>query len=98
MCLNNSLKHVYGALGAGRDNNPEKLSAGCQFYIVHAKNGLSRLDGEYVIFGQLFKGYDVLEAIGNVETDSADTPLTKLTLDINIIELTKKNVSYIFRI
>ena len=29
------MKHVYGALGAGRDDNPGKLSARCQFYIVH---------------------------------------------------------------
>ena len=28
------LTHVYGAVGAGRDDNPEKLSARCQFYIV----------------------------------------------------------------
>ena len=30
-----NLKHIYGAVGMGRDNNPEKQSAGCQFYIVH---------------------------------------------------------------
>ena len=29
--FNDSLRHVYGAFGAGRDDNPEKLSAGCQF-------------------------------------------------------------------
>ena len=38
--FNDSLRHVYGAVGAGRDDNPEKLSAGCQFYIVANKNGL----------------------------------------------------------
>src|SRR5210317_823087 len=46
------LKHVYGAVGAGRFGNPEKLSAGCQLYIVHNKNGIPRLDGDYMIFGQ----------------------------------------------
>ena len=32
--FNDKIKHVYGAFGAGRDNNPGKLSAACQFYIV----------------------------------------------------------------
>ena len=29
--------HKRGALAAARDNNPEKKSSGCQFYIVHGK-------------------------------------------------------------
>jgi cyclophilin family peptidyl-prolyl cis-trans isomerase len=29
--------HVRGAVGAARDNNPEKKSSGCQFYIVVGK-------------------------------------------------------------
>lgn len=29
--------HARGALGAARDNNPEKASSGCQFYIVVGK-------------------------------------------------------------
>ncbi len=37
--FNDSLRHVYGAVGAGRDDNPEKLSAGCQFYIVANQAG-----------------------------------------------------------
>jgi len=87
--FNDSLKHVYGALGAGRDGNPEKLSAGCQFYIVHAKDGLARLDNNYTIFGQIFKGIDVMEAIANVETNERDSPLEEILLDINIISLTE---------
>ncbi len=92
-----SLKHVYGAVGAGRDNNPEKLSAGCQFYIVHDKDGIPRLDGNYTVFGQVFKGLDVLDAIATVETDSLDAPLTALPLDVKVISLTKeelKNLGY----
>ncbi|MDH4091267.1 MAG: peptidylprolyl isomerase [Cyclobacteriaceae bacterium] len=86
--FNDSLKHVYGAVGAGRDDNPEKLSAGCQFYIVHNKEGIPRLDGNYVIFGQVFKGLEVLEAIATVTTDSLDAPLTAIPLDVNIVLLT----------
>lgn len=90
--FNNDLKHIYGAVGAGRDDNPEKLSASCQFYIVNNKNGIPRLDGDYTIFGQVFNGFDVLDAISSVETDSLDTPLTNLTLDVTIISLTEKEL------
>lgn len=35
--INTNLYHKKGALAAARDNNPEKASSGCQFYIVHGK-------------------------------------------------------------
>ena len=83
-----TIRHIYGAVGAGRDNNPEKLSAGCQFYIVQNKNGLPRLDNNYTVFGQVFKGMDVIDAIVAVPTDSTNTPLAPIKLDINVINLT----------
>ncbi|MCK5822346.1 MAG: peptidylprolyl isomerase, partial [Bacteroidales bacterium] len=92
--FNDSITHLYGAVGAGRDNNAEKLSAGCQLYIVHAKEGLHRLDGEYMIFGQIFKGLDILDSIAIVETDSLDIPIETILLDINVIELTEEDIPY----
>jgi peptidyl-prolyl cis-trans isomerase B (cyclophilin B) len=86
--FNDSIRHVYGAVGTGRDNNPEKLSAGCQLYIVQNKGGLARLDGDYMIFGKVFKGMDVVDAIASVKTDSADTPLEPIKLDVNVLSLT----------
>jgi len=83
-----SIRHVYGAVGIGRDNNPDKLSATCQFYIVQNKNGLPRLDGDYMIFGKVFKGIEVVDAIASVKTDSLDAPLTPIKLDVNVINLT----------
>jgi len=80
--------HVYGAVGAGRDGNPEKLSAGCQFYIVHRKDGIPRLDGDYTIFGQVFKGLEVLNKIATTPTDTLDAPLERVPLDVNIIQMT----------
>jgi len=77
-------------VGAGRDDNPQKLSAGCQLYIVNNKEGLARLDGDYMIFGQVFKGLNVLDAISIVKTDASDTPLTAIPLDINVIYLSKE--------
>lgn len=90
--FNDSIKHTYGALGAGRDGNAEKLSAGCQLYIVQNKEGLPRLDGDYMIFGQLFKGFDVLDAIAKVETDSTDTPLVDVPMEVNVLSLTAKEL------
>ncbi len=82
-----SLTHVYGAVGAGRDNNPDKLSARCQFYIVENKEGLHRLDGDYTVFGRVIQGMDIVEKIVRVSRDENDQPTKTITLDVNIIEI-----------
>ena len=86
--FNPTIRHSYGAVGAGRDNNPQKLSAGCQFYIVQNRKGLPRLDNNFTVFGQVFKGMDVIDAIVAVKTDSTDTPLSPIKLDVNVLNLT----------
>ncbi len=86
------IRHVYGAVGAGRDNNPEMLSAGCQFYIVQNKNGLARLDDKFTVFGQVFKGMDVVDAITAVKTDSLDAPLSPISLKVSVFQLTAKEL------
>jgi len=90
--FNSKLRHVYGAVGAGRDDNPQMLSAGCQFYVVQNKKGIARLDDKYTIFGQVFQGMDVIDRIVTVKKDSTDTPLSPITLDINIISMTEKQI------
>lgn len=91
--FNDNLRHAYGAVGAGRDDNPQMLSAGCQFYIVQNKEGLHRLDDKYTVFGQVVKGMDVVDKIVKVETDSIDQPLVPLTLKIEIIRLDSLQIS-----
>jgi peptidyl-prolyl cis-trans isomerase B (cyclophilin B) len=86
--FNDSLKHVYGAVAAGRDDNPGQLSAGCQFYIVANKQGLPRLDGHYTVYGQVFKGMDVVEAIVAVPKDSTNKPFKPIRLHIDVISMT----------
>ncbi len=86
-------KHVYGAFGAGRDDNPGKLSAACQFYIVQNKDGLPRLDSDYMIYGQVFKGMDVVDQIVKVEKDSSNAPLEPIKLDVNVIRLTEAEIA-----
>lgn len=96
--FNDSLRHVYGAFGAGRDDNPKKLSAGCQFYIVANRAGLKRLDGNYVIYGQVIQGMDVVEAIVHEPRDSADAPLTPIPLTVDVVRMTRAQLErYGFR-
>ena len=90
--FNDELLHDYGALGAGRDGNPQKLSARCQFYIVQNKEGEHRLDGDYTVFGKVIKGMAIIDAIVNVERDSINQPLTAITLDVNIISKTRQEL------
>lgn len=88
------IKHEYGSLGAGRDENPEKLSAGCQLYIVQNKEGIPRLDGDYMIFGKMIKGFPVLDAIASVPTDETDMPLTSVNMDVNVIYMTARQLEF----
>lgn len=83
------LTHVYGAVGAGRDDNPGKLSARCQFYIVQNPEGLHRLDGDYTVFGQVIQGMSVIEQIVRVKRDGIDEPLKPITLKVEIIQMPK---------
>ncbi len=90
--FNEGLLHDYGALGAGRDNNPDKLSARCQFYIVQNKNGEHRLDGDYTVFGKVIKGMEIVNAIVAVERDSINQPLIPISLDVNIISISNEEL------
>lgn len=86
------LRHVYGTFAAGRDNNPGKLSAGCQFYIVHDANGIARLDDNYTIYGYVFSGMEVVDQIVAAETDESDEPLETIHLDVDIIQMTRAEI------
>lgn len=85
--FNETLLHDYGAVGAGRDDNPGMISARCQFYVVQNKEGIHRLDNKFTVFGKVIKGMDVIDAIVAVERDSTNMPLTPITLDVNMISM-----------
>lgn len=87
-----SLRHEYGTFAAGRDNNPENLSARCQFYIVQNKNGLTRLDNNYTVYGKVIRGMDVVNKIAHVPRDAKDEPVTPVTLKIRIVKVNSKKV------
>jgi peptidyl-prolyl cis-trans isomerase B (cyclophilin B) len=60
----NDKPHVRGVLSMARSQHPD--SAGSQFFICLADARF--LDKQYTAFGQLVKGDDVLEKIGNTPT------------------------------
>jgi len=88
-----SLGHIYGALGMGRDDNPGKQSNACQIYIVNKESGLPNLDGNYMIFGQIIKGESVLEDIENESTNPYDMPQEEIPLTISIKMKTEQELT-----
>jgi peptidyl-prolyl cis-trans isomerase B (cyclophilin B) len=91
--FNEHLKHVYGAVGAGRDGNAEALDPGCQFYIVANKKGLARLDNHYTVYGQVIKGMDVVEKIVSVPKDTTNNPYKPIRLHVDVITMSADQVA-----
>ena len=87
-----SLRHTYGAVGAGRDDNPQKKSAACQFYIVQNRQGLQRLDGRYTVFGKVIRGMEVVDSICLGPRDKMDAPLKRIPTKISVLYLSKSGV------
>ncbi|MDD2594846.1 MAG: peptidylprolyl isomerase [Bacteroidales bacterium] len=79
--------HKKGALAAARrggDANPLKESSGSQFYLVQDAEGCQHLDGEYTIFGETIDGFDVIDKIASIPTDSRGKP----SKDVAIVSIT----------
>ncbi len=70
--VKNDLKHAKGIVAMARQSN-DPNSASSQFYIC-VSDQLSSLDGDYATFGKVIAGYDVVEEISKVTTDSNDKP------------------------
>ena len=59
------LPHQDGTLSMARSTDPN--SASSQFFICLGRNrSTSGLDGQYTVFGQLIRGYNVMHEIGNL--------------------------------
>ena len=79
--LNNQRPYEKGILAmANRGPNTN----GSQFFIMHVDYPLPY---SYTIFGQVVDGFDVIDKIASVETDSADKPTTDVV--ITTIEVTE---------
>lgn len=73
----NAKHHARGILSMARTSDPN--SAGSQFFICHADAG--NLDGQYTVFGNLIKGFDVLDKIATTPTEAPDRPLKRVNVD-----------------
>ncbi len=82
------ITHIHGAVGMGRDDNPEMLSNGCQFYVVNANGGLAFLNNAYTVFGIVIGGLDVVDTIELVKTDADDAPVDSIDLTVTIEQRT----------
>ena len=75
------LTHLYGTLSmanSGADTN------GSQFFIVTNKAGTGHLNGAHSVFGQVYEGMEVADAIQNVKTGFQDRPEE----DVKMIKVT----------
>jgi peptidylprolyl isomerase len=74
--LPNKHSNVRGSVAMAKTSEPN--SATSQFYI-NLKDNI-RLDDNYSVFGKVIEGIAVVDAIGNVQTDTSDRPLQDVTL------------------
>jgi peptidylprolyl isomerase len=74
--LPNKHSNVRGSVAMAKTSEPN--SATSQFYI-NLKNNTD-LDSNYSVFGRVIEGMAVVDAIGNVQTDTNDRPLQDVTL------------------
>jgi peptidylprolyl isomerase len=74
--LPNKHSNVRGSVAMAKTSEPN--SATSQFYINLVDN--VRLDSNYSVFGEVIAGMNIVDAIGNVQTDTNDKPLQDVTL------------------
>ena len=84
----NSLPHRFGPLSMASRGKP--TTAQTQFFVVLGRNYKTKpLDGRYVVFGQLLKGFDVLHALGQVEVQRSSAMRGEMSEPVKDVFLTK---------
>ena len=89
----NTLLHTKGVISMARSRDFD--SAGSQFFIMTADT--PSLDGDYAAFGKVTEGLDIVEKIGNVETDGRDKPLTDVVIESIRVETNGVAVSEVVK-
>lgn len=86
-------KHISGAVGAARDNNPAKASSGSQFYIVLSNTGATHLNGNYTVFGQIIKGKEFADSIvKQPQNPTNNRPYADIKMDVNVLNKTRQEI------
>lgn len=81
--------HKRGALSATRRwvNNPGKLSSPFEFFIMQTSVDCSHLNGEHTVFGQVTKGFDVIDKICNLKLDGySEWPEVDVDIEFEILK------------
>lgn len=85
--VENNLKHTKGVLSMARSN--DKNSASSQFFICVEE--VTHLDGDYAAFGKVIAGYDAVESISKVKTNSNDKPTSVQKMEtVRFVKIEKK--------
>lgn len=93
--------HIKGALAAARQGdqiNPTKASSGSQFYIVHNDEGCRHLNGQYTVFGQVIKGFEVIDAVATqpVNRGRGDRPLKDIVITMTVEKMSRKKIAKLY--
>lgn len=77
-------KNIAGALAMA---NSGPNTNGSQFFINEVDNFKTKNlpENTYTVFGQVFKGMEVVKSIAEVETGANDKPVTPITMNIAIV-------------
>lgn len=79
------VSHIRGAVSMARKGN-DVNSATSQFFIVQNKDGSTFLDNQYTLFGQVFEGFDAVDAIAKTPRDAGDKPLETVIIEKVVFE------------
>ena len=94
--VNNGVKHAPGSLAMAKTSPPD--TGGSQFYIVDKDGNTvppSHLDGVHTVFGQVTEGMELIDAMGQVETENSDKPVREMTItSIDIDSSESRGVLY----
>ena len=52
-----------------------------------------KLQENYTVFGQLFNGFEVLNKIATLKTDSLDSPIDRVSIKVSTLRLSKKELT-----
>jgi cyclophilin family peptidyl-prolyl cis-trans isomerase len=86
-------KHKRGAVGAARDDNPDKASSGSQFYISVSTSGTRHLDNNYTVFGEIISGMEVADKIvKQPQNNQNNRPYTDIKMAVNKVERTRQQL------